>query len=194
MELSPKPRLLLHVCCGPCATAVIERLRERVALQCFWYNPNIQPAAEYQRRLASMRIVAQAMDVPLIEGPEDTAGWYEAVAGWEGEPEGGQRCRLCFEYRLRGAVEYARQHGLDQVATTLSISPHKNLELINSLGEQLTTATGIEFLAENWRKQGGFPRSVALSRQLGLYRQDYCGCIFSLHPRQVASSTAPDSK
>ena len=179
-DCSPKPKLLLHVCCGPCATAVIERLRPDFDVHCFWYNPNIEPAAEYHRRLASMRMVAQAMHVALAEGRRDTAGWRRAIAGWEDEPEGGQRCPICFEYRLRGAIEYARTQGIDYLAATLSVSPHKDAQLINSLGGRLAEAAGIEFVAGDWRKQNGFQRSVTLSKQLGLYRQSYCGCLFSL--------------
>jgi len=109
-ERSHKPRLLLHVCCGPCATAVIERVVSRFEVICFWYNPNIEPTAEYQRRLAGMRTVAEVMGVPLVEGERDTPSWGKAIAGWEGEPEGGRRCQICFEYRLRRAAEYAQAH------------------------------------------------------------------------------------
>ncbi len=180
MDCSPKPKLLLHICCGPCATAVIERLCPSFDVHCFWYNPNIEPAAEYDRRLASMRTVARAMEVPLVEGDRDTADWRRAIAGWENEPEGGRRCAICFEYRLRGAVEYAYALGIGYFAATLSVSPHKDAALINSLGARLGEAAGIEFVAENWREQNGFERSVELCKQLGLYRQNYCGCIFSL--------------
>jgi len=179
-EQSQKPKLLLHVCCGPCATAVIERVVSRFEVVCFWYNPNIEPVAEYERRLAGMRTVAQAMGVPLIEGEWDTEGWRGAVAGWEDEPEGGRRCPICFEYRLRQAAEYAQACDMDYLATTLTVSPHQDAELINSLGERLSQAAGIKFVAEIWRKQGGFQRSVQLSKQLNLYRQNYCGCRYSL--------------
>ncbi len=179
-DRSHKPRLLLHICCGPCAMAVIERIVSRFEVVCFWYNPNIEPAAEYERRLAGMQTVAQAMGVPLVEGQQDIAGWREAIAGWEGEPEGGWRCRICFEYRLRSAAEYAQDRDMDYLATTLTISSHKDAQLINSLGEDLAEAAGLRFLAEVWRKEGGFQRSAQLSRQLNLYRQDYCGCSYSM--------------
>jgi len=182
-----KPKLLLHICCGPCATAVIERVVSRFEVVCLWYNPNIEPPAEYERRLAGMRTVAEATGVPLIEGQRDTEGWREAIAGWEDEPEGGRRCQICFEYRLRRAAEYAQARDMDYLATTLTISPHKDAQLINSLGEELSEAAGVKFLGEVWRKKGGFQRSVQLSRQLNLYRQDYCGCSYSM-PSSVVSS------
>jgi len=177
---SRKPKLLLHVCCGPCATAVIERVVSRFEVVCFWYNPNIEPTAEYERRLAGMCTVAQAMEVPLVEGQRDIEGWREAIAGWEDEPEGGRRCPICFEYRLRKAAEYARVRDMDYLATTLTVSPHQYPVLINSLGKCLAETAGVKFVAEIWRKEGGFQRSVELSKQLNLYRQDYCGCIYSL--------------
>ncbi len=193
-DSSPKPKLLLHVCCGPCATVVIERLRPHFDVHCFWYNPNVEPAAEYEKRLASTRTVARAMQVPLVEGDQDTADWRGAVGGLEDEPEGGRRCAICFEYRLLRAIEYACAHGIDYLAATLSVSPHKDAALINSLGRRLAGAAGIEFVAENWRKRNGFQRSVELSKQLGLYRQDYCGCISSLRAaeRQPRASARPE--
>ncbi len=186
-DWSHKPKLLLHVCCGPCATAVIERVVSHFEVVCYWYNPNIEPSAEYERRLASMHTVAEAMAVPLVEGPRDTEGWREAVAGWENEPEGGRRCPICFEYRLCRAAEYAQAQDIDYLATTLTISPHKNAQLINSLGERIAEAAGIKFLAKVWRKEGGFQRSVQLSHQLNLYRQDYCGCRYSIPSSAVLS-------
>ena len=184
-ECSHKPKLLMHVCCGPCATAVIERVVSRFDVTCFWYNPNIEPVAEYERRLAGMRTVAEFMGVSLVEAERDAPSWERAIAGWEAEPEGGRRCQICFEYRLRRTAEYAQAHDMDYVATTLTISPHKNVQLINSLGEILTEAVGLKFLSEVWRKQGGFQRSVQLSKQLNLYRQNYCGCRYSV-PSSVA--------
>jgi len=186
-DRSQKPKLLLHVCCGPCATAVIERVVSRFEVICFWYNPNIEPSAEYERRLAGMRTVAEAMAVPMIEGQRDTEAWREAKAGWEDEPEGGRRCQICFEYRLRRAAEYAQALDMEYIATTLTISPHKDAQLINSLGERIAEAAGVKFLAKVWRKKGGFQRSVQLSHQLNLYRQSYCGCRYSMLSAAVSS-------
>ncbi len=189
-----KPKLLLHVCCGPCATAVIERVISRFEVVCFWYNPNIEPSAEYERRLAGMRTVAQAMGVPLAEGQRDIEGWQEAIAGWEDEPEGGRRCPICFEYRLRRAAEYAQTRNMDYLATTLTVSPHQYAELINSLGKRLAEAVGVKFVAEIWRKKGGFQRSVELSKQLNLYRQNYCGCIYSLRSSAESGGHKPGAE
>ena len=177
--MGQKPKVLLHVCCGPCATAVIEKLSLCYDVVCFWYNPNIEPLSEYERRLASMRTVAQYMQVPLIVEPRQSGAWRAAVTGWEDEPEGGRRCRICFEHRLKQAAHYAVDYQINYLATTLTVSPHKDAEQINALGRCLGEAVGIDFLEETWRKDGGFQRSVELSRELGLYRQDYCGCHFS---------------
>jgi len=182
-----KLKLLLHVCCGPCATAVIERIVSRFEVVCFWYNPNIEPPAEYERRLAGMRTVAEVMGVPLVEGERDAPSWRKAIAGWEDEPEGGRRCQICFEYRLHRAAEYAQARDMDCLATTLTVSSHKDAQLINSLGEDIAKAAGMKFLAEVWRKEGGFQRSVQLSRQLNLYRQDYCGCSYSMPSSFICS-------
>ena len=173
------------MCCGPCATAVLGALRPDWAVQCFWYNPNIEPAEEYRRRLGAMVTVAAAGGVPLVEGPYQPESWRATVNGWEDEPEGGQRCRICYEYRLREAVAYACAQGVDRVATTLTISPHKEAALINALGCELATAAGLQFVAGDWRKRAGFARSLALSRQLGIYRQNYCGCRYSLPSAEV---------
>ena len=186
-DRSPNPKLLLHVCCGSCATAVIERVVSRFEVVCFWYNPNIESSAEYERRLAGMRTVAEAMAVPIIEGRRDTEAWREAVVGWEEEAEDGRCCPICFEYRLRRAAEYAQARDMDYLATTLTISPHKDAQLINSLGERIAQAAGVEFLTEVWCKEGGFQRSVQLSHQLNLYRQNYCGCRYSMPSSAVLS-------
>lgn len=174
-----KPRLLLHTCCGPCATAVIERLGPRFQVHCFWYNPNIQPEAEYQRRREAMRTVAEAMEVPLIEAERNEVGWEQAIAGREEEPEGGRRCRVCFNYRLGRTAQYAAEGGFTHVATTLGVSPYKNTEAINEIGQQQADQRGLAFVDENFKKRGGFQRSVELSKQLHLYRQNYCGCRYS---------------
>ncbi len=173
------PKLLLHTCCGPCATAVIEQLTPRFEIECFWYNPNIQPEAEYQRRLEGMRVVAEAAALPLIEAEYDEAGWEAAITGLQQEPEGGWRCQVCFKYRLQRTAQHAAEHGFTHFATTLGVSPYKNVKGINTIGEQYAQQLGLSFVAENFRKRNGFQRSVQLSRELHLYRQNYCGCRYS---------------
>lgn len=174
------PKLLLHVCCGPCGTAVIERLARDYSVTAYWFNPNIQPAEEYALRLeAAMKVAAEfAVAMPREEGGEE--GFATLAAGLEDLPEGGERCLRCYELRLRRAMQYAHENGFDHVACTLSISPHKLAEQINEIGTRLAGEFGLRFLAEDFKQQGGFSRSVELSRALRIYRQKYCGCLHSI--------------
>ncbi|MBN1556881.1 MAG: epoxyqueuosine reductase QueH [Lentisphaerae bacterium] len=171
------PRLLLHTCCGPCATACIERLRDGYALTLFFSNSNIAPRAEYDRRLAAARKLADLQGLPLVEDAYDHAAWRAAVQGLEDEPERGRRCEACFAFNLGRAARYAREHAFDGFTTTLTVSPHKAAPVIFSIGSRLGP-----FLATDFKKQDGFKRSLELTRRLGLYRQDYCGCEFSARP------------
>jgi len=191
--MQDRPKLLLHVCCGPCATAVIERLILNFDIIGFWHNPNIQPAEEHDRRLTQAEVVAREFDIELVVEDADEQSWLAAVAGYEGEPEGGRRCPLCFEHRLRTTAAKAAQMGVPNVATTLSISPHKPVATINEIGERVARALGVHFRPEDFKKRGGFQRSVQMSKQLGLYRQNYCGCLFS-KPKEDApgDSSASD--
>lgn len=174
---SPTSRLLLHVCCGPCATAVLERLSRDYEVTPYWYNPNIQPAEEYALRLeAALRLAAElGLAMPLHQGGE--AEFAELIAGLEDLPEGGARCLRCYELRLRQAVAYAAAHGFTHVACTMSVSPHKSAAAINAVGERLAAEAGLTFVSEDFQQEGGFARSVELSKQYGLYRQKYCGCL-----------------
>lgn len=174
-EDAVRPRLLLHICCGPCSTHSIERLREAYALTGFFSNSNIAPREEYDRRLAEARRWAGSCDVPFVEDAYDHDAWRAAVRGLEQEPERGRRCEACFRYNLGRAARHAREQGFDLFTTTLTISPHKDSALIFRIGEALGP-----FLAVDLKKQNGFKRSLDLSRQHGLYRQSYCGCEFSL--------------
>lgn len=186
----PKPTLLLHVCCGPCACAVIERLVERFHVTAFWHNPNVQPEDEHDRRLEQARIVCREFSVDLIVGERDEDSWLEAVAGLEDEPEGGARCAPCFEHRLRRSAHEAQARGMERLATTLSVSPHKPADGINALGRRVAAELGVRFLDEDFKQGGGFARSVELSKALGLYRQRYCGCRFSRREREQAAPEA----
>ncbi|HEY3397456.1 MAG TPA: epoxyqueuosine reductase QueH [Armatimonadota bacterium] len=172
------PRLLLHVCCGPCGTVAVERLLPRFTVELLWYNPNIEPEAEYELRLAACRQLAAHFGLPLIELPAERDAWQAAVAGYEGEPEGGLRCRQCFRQRLARAAREAGERGCAYLASTLSASPHKDAATLAQVAEQLCPE-GLQFLDEDFSQAGGFARSVELSKQLGLYRQRYCGCHYA---------------
>ena len=180
-------RLLLHSCCGPCSTAVIERLLEsgEYAVTVYYYNPNITDPAEYEHRKAEQQrflkeyCAEKGIGIGFIEGDYDPQLFLDAAKGMEGLPEGGKRCRMCFELRLLSAAKLAKERGYDCFDTTLSVSPYKNYDVICEVGRQLEQAFGVEFLAGNYKKKDGYRRSVELSKQYGLYRQHYCGCEFS---------------
>lgn len=176
-------RICLHVCCGPCATVAIERLMASGTVLACWYNPNIYPPAEYRRRLAAARKVCEYFGVELAEGPYEHDRWLHAVRGLEEEPEGGSRCRLCIGMRLEAAAQRALAAGCHALTTTLTLGPQKNVRLIHDIGREIADRAGLRWLEETFRKGDGFRRSVELSRQLDLYRQDYCGCEFSLRER-----------
>ena len=185
-EESRHSRLLLHCCCGPCATAVIERLHQGHDLALYWFNPNIQPEDEFARRLEAMRALAETVGLPLHveEGGEEE--WEQAVAGLEDEPEGSARCDICYRLRLEHAAAKAIELGCETVAATLSISPHKDAERIDRAGRAAAEPRGLAFLAEDFKQGGGFQRSVELAKQMGLYRQRYCGCLASRRDGRLA--------
>jgi predicted adenine nucleotide alpha hydrolase (AANH) superfamily ATPase len=178
-----KSRLLLHVCCAPCSTASIERLRDNYVITGFFFNPNIFPVSEYERRLGEAQIFFEQIGLPIIVGAYDAKDWAAKTSEFADEPEGGRRCCICMELRLRVAAASARERGFDLIATVLSISPHKDVRMINELGRAAADAAGIGFLELDLKKGGGFQRSVELSRAHHLYRQDYCGCAASLRER-----------
>ncbi len=175
-----KPQLLLHICCGPCATVVIERLAAQYQITGFFYNPNVFPQEEYEHRCEAVARVAAFFNIPLLCGEYDHKVFLSSVSGLEAEPEGGSRCHVCFRLRLRAAARQANELGFSLYASTLTVGPNKRAELINRLGKEGEAQSGVCFLAGDWKKGDGFYRSVELSRQLGLYRQNYCGCEFSL--------------
>lgn len=173
-------RMLLHICCAPCSTHVIEVLKPDYELAGFFYNPNIHPRSQYKLRLEEMIRYAKIAGIDLAVGEYDVKRWFEMVKGLEDEPEGGRRCWICYEMRLERTAQYAAEHGFEIITTTLSISPHKRTDVINEIGVQVAERYGVEFLQADFKKKGGFQRSVILSKRYNLYRQDYCGCIFSL--------------
>lgn len=182
-----RPTILLHSCCGPCSTAVVERLSGRFDITIFFYNPNITDEEEYEkRRLAQLEFIEKyntrvdSRDrIAYLEGPYEPKLFYAAVKGLEQEPEGGRRCTPCFQLRLEKTAEMASMTGFDTFGTTLTVSPYKNFDLILKLGMQLGMRYGLTFLGEDFKKQGGYQRSIELSKQYNLYRQHYCGCSFS---------------
>ena len=177
------PTLLLHSCCGPCSSAVLETLSEAFRLTVFYYNPNIYPEEEYRKRLSEQDRLLREMwrgQVPRLEAPYDPCTFSAAAAGLEGAPAGGARCERCFRLRLKKTAEAAREHGFPYFTTTLSVSPHKNAQLLNRLGGEIGEAYGVKYLFSDFKKRDGYKRSLELSEQYGLYRQNYCGCEFSL--------------
>jgi len=182
-------KLLVHACCGPCATQVIELLSRDYRVTAFFYNPNIQPEEEYLNRLAALETFCRIKDIELVSGSYDHQEWLELVAGLEDQPEGGKRCEVCFAMRLRKTALVAVEHGFKVFSTTLSISPHKDAQVINSIGRETGKQHSIIFLQGDFKKDNGYRISCELSRQYGLYRQKYCGCQFSKNSPQRPRST-----
>ena len=181
-----KKKLLLHSCCGPCSTSVIERLKKDYDLTIFYYNPNIYPEDEYNKRLSTQQeyLIKSNQNITVIDGTYLDHNLFEQeFKGLENSKEGGARCEKCLFLRIKKTAEYAKNNGYDVFTTTLSVSPHKNAELINKLGNNFAKEYNIEFLESNFKKQNGFLISTQLSKQYGLYRQQYCGCKYSL-PKQ----------
>ena len=185
-----RPRLLLHACCAPCSSYVLEYLARYYRITVLNYNPNISPEAEFQVRNEEILRLVREMPFPeerpeVIVGRYDPLRFYEAVKGHEEDREGGARCEICFRLRLTEAAEAARAGGFDYFTTTLSISPLKNAALLNQIGGELAEQYGVPYLYSDFKKKNGYKRSIELSREYGLYRQDYCGCVFSKREREA---------
>ncbi len=175
-----KPRVLLHSCCGPCSSYVVEYLAQHFDITVYFYNPNIHPEDEYIHRLETQRALIERLGgAMLVEGEYNPDCFFKAVNGLENEPEGGARCEKCIAERMTATANKAQQGGFEYFCTTLSVSPHKNAEMINSLGFALEAELGVKWLPSDFKKKGGYLRSIELSKQYGLYRQDYCGCVYS---------------
>lgn len=186
------PTLLLHSCCAPCSSYVLEYLSEYFKITVLYYNPNIYPDAEYAKRVKEQQdFIARFQGknpIAFATGAFDKDLFYETVRGYEEIPEGGERCFRCYELRLRETAECAKQMGMDYFTTTLSISPLKNAQKLNDIGRKLAEEYGVEYLLSDFKKREGYKRSVELSREYGMYRQDYCGCVFSKREREAAQS------
>ncbi len=183
--LDRKPTLLLHSCCAPCSSYCIEELVKFFRLTVFYYNPNIDTDEEYEKRKNEQkRFIAEfAPEVEFIGEEHESEEFYKAVKGLENEPEGGKRCRVCFALRLSKTVEKAKENGYEFFATTLTISPLKNAKVINEVGFELERTYGVKYLPTDFKKRGGYLRSTVLSERYGIYRQNYCGCVFSRESR-----------
>lgn len=179
-----KPTLLLHCCCAPCSSYCLEYLHKFFRITLFYYNPNIHPEKEYRHRVDEVKRLVREMglenEVDFIEGENDTESFYSLVKGMENVREGGERCFACYELRMDKTASLAKQMNFDYFTTTLSISPLKNAQKINEIGEMLGERYGVKHLPSDFKKKNGYKRSIELSAQYGLYRQNYCGCVYSL--------------
>lgn len=180
-----RQKLLLHVCCGPCSSAVLELLTKYFDITLYYYNPNIYPSEEYTKREQELHKVVSGlhMDVQVISEEYDPTVFYSLVRGHEADPEGGERCKLCYHLRMEQAVKYAKEHAYDLFTTTLSISPYKHSDTLNEIGFDLEKEYGVPYLYSDFKKNNGYLRSCQITRELGIYRQDYCGCVFSFRSR-----------
>lgn len=198
-----EPTLLLHSCCAPCSSYCMEYLREYFYITVFFFNPNITQQAEYEKRVAEekrlinayngqileqcfegMNSTARAKRIAFMEGDYRPQDFYEMAKGYEQCPEGGERCARCFAQRLRETAEKAAEGGFDFFTTTLSISPLKDAAVLNEIGRALAKEYGVPFLFSDFKKKNGYKRSIELSAQFGLYRQNYCGCVYSKAERE----------
>lgn len=181
--LSERKTLLLHACCAPCSSYVLEYLDNFFDITVFYYNPNISPLSEYEKRISELRRLISEM--PLSHKINFIGGTYEPekfdniAKGLENVPEGGERCFKCYRLRMEEAAKIAAEKGFDYFTTTLSISPHKNAEMLNEIGVELEKEYNIKYLYSDFKKKNGYKRSIELSREYNLYRQNYCGCIYS---------------
>lgn len=190
------PKLLLHACCAPCSSYCMEFLRNYFDITVFFYNPNITEDAEYHKRVQEeKRLISEynkkeGRKIEILEGEYKPSDFFEAVKGFEDCKEGGERCRKCFELRLSETATVAKDKGFDFFTTTLTISPLKNADVLNEVGEMAGKAVGIAFLPSDFKKKDGYKRSIELSKEYGLYRQDYCGCSFSKAQRELEKNSA----
>lgn len=182
-ETGKRPSLLLHSCCGPCSSYVLEYLTDYFDISLLYFNPNIMPREEYIHRLEEQKRLCSEMKtsgrIDVIEGEYEPQRFLDAVKGYESEPEGGARCAICFRLRLEEAARICKEKGCNMFASTLSVSPHKDAALLNSIGQTLADEYKVSYLPSDFKKRGGYQRSIALSKEYGLYRQTFCGCPFA---------------
>lgn len=182
-ESGKKPKLLLQVCCAPCSSYVLSYLHEYFQITCFYYNPNITWKEEFERRMEEVKRFTQEAypnhEIQVMEGPYEPEKFFQIAKGKETMKEGSERCYDCYYLRLDETASFAKEHGYDYFGTTLSISPYKNSKWLNEIGEELAQKYGVAYLYADFKKKGGYLKSIALSKQYHLYRQDYCGCPYS---------------
>ena len=178
-----RPALLLHSCCGPCSSAVLERLAEHFRVTLLYYNPNIEPEAEYLHRLSEQKRLLSLLpeEIPMLDCGYDHEAFEDFAPAMAEAPEGGERCLACFALRLNHTAELAKAHGFEYFTTTLSVSPHKNADNVNRIGDEAGKRHGVKYLFADFKKKNGYLRSLELSKKYGLYRQDYCGCKYSMN-------------
>jgi len=194
------PTLLLHACCAPCGSYVLEYLSRYFRITVFYYNPNISPESEYEKRTAEVkRLIAELpvkYPVRFAEGRYDPGRFFALAKGHEGDPERGARCTLCYRMRLEETAAFARKNGFDWFATTLTLSPYKDARRLNEIGAALESEYGVKYLRSDFKKRGGYQRSIELSKIYRLYRQNYCGCVFSKRgsPRPLPDPAVPPGR
>lgn len=175
-----KPSLLLHACCAPCSSYCVEYLSQYFDITIFYYNPNIICKEEYEKRYLEFEKIQKSIcNVKIVKAQYDNLEFFNAIKGYEDCEEGGERCFICYELRLRKTALEAKEKGFDYFASTLSISPHKNAEKLNEIGKNIEKEYNIKWLPNDFKKKGGYLRSTVLSKELGMYRQNYCGCVYS---------------
>jgi len=178
-------RFLLHTCCAPCSIAVIDELKSQSNLTVFFYNPNIYPEAEYFKRKNEVIKVCKEWQVPMIDMDYEIEKWQQTVVGFENEPEGGSRCAQCFKLRLEKTAQYAKENNFEIYCTTLTSGRNKKAEVINTIGKMLGEKYGIKYLETDWKKEGRQEKGRKMVEERGIYRQNYCGCQFSLQKKSL---------
>ena len=188
-NISEGSTLLLHACCAPCSSTVLERLGNFFNISILYYNPNITNKDEYEKRLEEIRKFTSSFDtkypIEVISGRYEPKEFFDIVRGLEDEPERGKRCYKCYELRLKETAKIAKEKGFDYFTTTLSLSPYKDAKWINEIGEELEKELEVNFLYSDFKKRNGYKRSIELSNEFNLYRQDYCGCVYSVRDKIV---------
>ena len=175
-----KSRMLLHVCCANCAMHPVDILMEEFNITLYFYNPNIHPEGEYKKRLNYFQKISDIYKLPSITGEYDTQTWFNLTESFKNEPEGSKRCEICFRLRLEKTAETALEDDFDIIATTLTVSPHKSSETINKIGAEVSRKYNIAFHMASFKKKDGYIKTMELGKKYSIYRQDYCGCVYSI--------------